>query len=39
MRIANPNKGGFVWVGVAFRDRETSFDFLAKILDHIDKNK
>jgi hypothetical protein len=38
VRLENP-KGGFLWVGVAFRDRNDAFDFGVVFQDEADRNK
>lgn len=38
VRMTNP-KGGFIWVGVAFRDRNDAFDFGVAFQDQKDRNQ
>lgn len=38
IRLQNP-KGGFLWVGVGFRDRTDAFDFGATLQDYSDRTK
>jgi hypothetical protein len=38
VRLENP-KGGFLWVGVAFRDRNDAFDFGVVFQDEANRNK
>ena len=38
VRLDNP-KGGYLWIGVAFRDRNDAFDFGVLFPDESDRNK
>ena len=38
VRLQNP-KGGYLWVGVAFRDRNDAFDFGVVFQDYNDRQK
>lgn len=38
VRLENP-KGGYLWVGVAFRDRNDAFDFGVVFQDYSDRKK
>ena len=38
VRLENP-KGGFLWIGVAFRDRNDAFDFGVVFQDETNRNK
>ena len=38
VRLENP-KGGYLWVGVAFRDRNDAFDFGVGFQDEANRNK
>jgi hypothetical protein len=38
VRLENP-KGGYIWVGVAFRDRNDAFDFGVVFQDEANRNK
>ncbi|EGR32988.1 hypothetical protein IMG5_064430 [Ichthyophthirius multifiliis] len=38
VRLNNP-KGGYIWIGLAFRDRNSSFDFKSRIIDFLDRKQ
>mgnify|MGYP001004946376 CR=1 FL=1 len=38
VRLEKPNNGGFLWVGVVFRDRNDAFDFGVAFRDYNEKN-
>jgi len=38
IRLQNP-KGGFVWIGTAFRDRNDSFDFNVAVTEYKEKKE
>lgn len=38
VRLENP-RGGFIWVGVAFRDRNDAFDFGVAFQDEAERNQ
>jgi hypothetical protein len=38
VRLENP-KGGYMWIGVAFRDRNDAFDFGVAFQDSLERRK